>query len=490
MAELLAVCVGLPKDVAWRNSTVHTGVWKQAVSGPRMVRHLNIDGDGQGDLGGHGGEQRAVLVYQIDSYRYWQAELGRDDFVHGQFGENFTVDGLADDEVCIGDRYRIGSAVFEVSQPRVTCYRVGLRMDEPRMAALMVSHRRPGFYFRVVTEGVVEAGDEIVKIESGPERMTVAEIDALLYLPGHPRDQLSPRAADPGVEPRMEGVVAGDARPRRRGRVGRQRRIDPRRGEPPAGMERVPRAPRRPAGRRDRGRHVAVARRPRRRAGPGRTTGPVRHPATAHRSRRGAADPQLLAVGPARFHRVPDQREARARGVRQQLRARPPARRRHRRGRRPARRLHPGRGRRAAAAAVGRHRGHTRAGDAPRPRRARRGAGGLVAARRPQPRRARVRRGSLRVAGRAPERACPHRLQPARPRRPRGRHVHDRRPALGRRRRSARHPARRRRLSLRSGGVHGRARRVARRPRVRSRATSTPRRSGPSPGSRPASSRR
>ena len=93
-----------------------------------MVRRLNIDGDGQGDLAGHGGEHRAVLVYQVDSYRYWQDQLRRSDFSYGQFGENFTVDGLADDEVCIGDRYRIGEAVFEVSQPRVTCYRLGIRM--------------------------------------------------------------------------------------------------------------------------------------------------------------------------------------------------------------------------------------------------------------------------------------------------------------------------------------------------------------------------
>ncbi|WP_329431183.1 MOSC and FAD-binding oxidoreductase domain-containing protein (plasmid) [Streptosporangium sp. NBC_01495] len=190
MATLLSINVGLPKDVPWHGATVHTGVWKRSVTGPRTVRRLNIDGDGQGDLQGHGGEHRAVLVYQIDSYRYWQEELGRDDFVYGQFGENFTVDGLPDDEVCVGDRYRVGEAVFEVTQPRVTCYRVGLRMNEPRMAALLVSHRRPGFYFRVITEGRVEAGDEIVKVASGPEAMSVAEIDALLYLPGHPRDRL------------------------------------------------------------------------------------------------------------------------------------------------------------------------------------------------------------------------------------------------------------------------------------------------------------
>src|SRR5208282_2675243 len=150
---------------------------KEPVAGPRRVGTLNVEGDGQGDLAGHGGEQRAVFVYQLDSYRYWEGELGRSDFVHGQFGENFTVEGLADDEVCIGDRYRIGTALFEVSQPRVTCYRVGVRMNEPRMAALLVSHHRPGFYFRVLEEGEVGSGDEILKVSDGPERMTVAEID-------------------------------------------------------------------------------------------------------------------------------------------------------------------------------------------------------------------------------------------------------------------------------------------------------------------------
>jgi ferredoxin-NADP reductase/MOSC domain-containing protein YiiM len=187
---LLSVNVGMPQDVTWHGRTVHTAVWKKPVTGPRMVRRLNIDGDGQGDLAGHGGEQRAVFVYQIESYQYWQKQLGRDDFTYGQFGENFTVRGLADDQVCIGDQYRIGGAVFEVTQPRVTCFRVGIRMDDPQMPALLVSHHRPGFYFRVLTEGTVQAGQEIVKLASGPETMTVAEMDALLYLPGHPRQQL------------------------------------------------------------------------------------------------------------------------------------------------------------------------------------------------------------------------------------------------------------------------------------------------------------
>ncbi len=184
---LLSVNAGLPRDVAWEGNTVHTGVWKYPVDGPAMVRRLNIDGDGQGDLAGHGGEMRAVLVYQIDSYRHWQRHFGRD-LGYGQFGENLTVDGLPDDEVCIGDRYRIGEAEFEVTQPRVTCYRVGMRLGEPELPALLVSHHRPGFYMRVIAEGHIQAGDEIVKTRTGPGVVTVADTDALLYLPHKDRD--------------------------------------------------------------------------------------------------------------------------------------------------------------------------------------------------------------------------------------------------------------------------------------------------------------
>jgi ferredoxin-NADP reductase/MOSC domain-containing protein YiiM/ferredoxin len=189
--RLLSVNVGLPQDVAWQGRTVHTAVWKRPVPGPQLVRRLNIDGDGQGDLAGHGGEHRAVFVYQIESYRYWQQQLARDDFSYGQFGENFTVAGLADDQVRIGDRYQIGQALFEVTQPRVTCYRVGIRMNDPRIPALLVSHHRPGFYLRVLREGAVKAGDEIVPVAPGPEAMTVAEVDALLYLPGHSRQRVA-----------------------------------------------------------------------------------------------------------------------------------------------------------------------------------------------------------------------------------------------------------------------------------------------------------
>jgi len=205
VARLLSVNVGLPRDIAWKGRTVHTAIWKEPVQGRRRVRRLNLDGDGQGDLAGHGGEQRAVFVYQIDSYRHWQERLQRNDFVHGQFGENFTIEGLPDTEVCIGDRYRIGSALFEVSQPRVTCYRVGIRMNEHQMAALLTSSGRPGFYFRVLEEGDVGAGDEIVKAGEANERMTVAEINALLYSANHPRDRLERAVRIEALSPGWRG---------------------------------------------------------------------------------------------------------------------------------------------------------------------------------------------------------------------------------------------------------------------------------------------
>jgi ferredoxin-NADP reductase/MOSC domain-containing protein YiiM len=204
-ATLLAVSVGMPQDVPWEGRTVRTGVWKYPVDGPRTVRRLNIDGDGQGDTEGHGGEQRAVMVYQLDSYRHWQQHLGRDDLTYGQFGENLTVDGMGDDEVCIGDRYRIGDAEFEVTQPRVTCYRVAMRLGVPELPALLVSHHRPGFYLRVIREGDVRAGDRIVRTRSGPYGVTVAEADALLYLPDRDVDRLRAATRVPALSPGWQG---------------------------------------------------------------------------------------------------------------------------------------------------------------------------------------------------------------------------------------------------------------------------------------------
>jgi ferredoxin-NADP reductase/MOSC domain-containing protein YiiM len=199
--RLLSVNVGKPKDVPWRGKTVYTGIWKSPVEGPVMARRLNIDGDGQGDLGGHGGEQRAVMVYQAESYDFWKSYLNRDDLVPGSFGENFTVSGLADDDVCIGDRYRIGEAEFEVTQPRVTCFRVGLRLGEPAMPNLLVAQHRPGFYFRVITEGLVQAGDDIVRTRRGRHELTVADVDALLYLPNRNIEQLRKVVDVPALSP-------------------------------------------------------------------------------------------------------------------------------------------------------------------------------------------------------------------------------------------------------------------------------------------------
>src|SRR4051794_8856966 len=210
--RLLSVNVGGPREVAWQGKTVRTAIWKAPVEGPRMVRRINIDGDDQADRVAHGGEHRAVFVYQVESYRYWEHELGRDDFAFGQFGENLTVEGMADDEVCIGDRFRIAAAEFEVTQPRVTCYRVGIRLDNPRMPTLLVAHHRPGFYLRVLKEGPVEAGEEIVRIARGAERMTIADTDALLYLPGRSpetlRRALEIPALSPGWRDRFEALLS------------------------------------------------------------------------------------------------------------------------------------------------------------------------------------------------------------------------------------------------------------------------------------------
>jgi MOSC domain-containing protein YiiM/ferredoxin-NADP reductase/ferredoxin len=201
MGAIVSVNVGLPQDVAWQGRTVRTAIWKQPVAGRVFARRLNLDGDGQGDLSGHGGEQRAIMVYQLDSYRYWASYLGRSDLAPGIFGENLTVEGLTDAEICIGDRFRIGSVVVEVSQPRDTCYRLGIRLQRPDMAALVVAHHRPGFYFRVIQEGELGAGDRIEKLSDGPERMTVAEIDALLYSAEHPLEALRRAARIPALSP-------------------------------------------------------------------------------------------------------------------------------------------------------------------------------------------------------------------------------------------------------------------------------------------------
>ena len=204
--------------------------------------------------------------------------------------------------MCIGDRYRIGEALFEVTQPRVTCYRVGIRMDEPAMPSLLVAHHRPGFYLRVLEEGTVEAGEEIVKVADGPERLTVAQVDALLYLPDKPRALLERALRVPALSEGWQGsfrelLAKGD------------------RGTPATPAWRGFR-PLRVAGIRRESASISSfllvpadddARDTRRGARP------VPHAAGATGRRRARADPQLLAVGRPRRARVPDQRQARGR---------------------------------------------------------------------------------------------------------------------------------------------------------------------------------
>jgi ferredoxin-NADP reductase/MOSC domain-containing protein YiiM len=207
LSHVVSVNVGLPRDHAWNGRTVHTGAWKEPVEGPRMVRRLGMEGDGQGDTYGHGGPHRAVLVYQLESYEYWRKHFDRPDIGPGMFAENLTIDGPADTEVFIGDRFRIGGAVFEVSQPRVTCFRAGLRLGRPDLAALLVAHHRPGFYMRVLTEGEVRAGDAVERIATGPGKVSVAAVDALLYLPEPDRDALRRALMIPALSPGWQGSL-------------------------------------------------------------------------------------------------------------------------------------------------------------------------------------------------------------------------------------------------------------------------------------------
>jgi ferredoxin-NADP reductase/MOSC domain-containing protein YiiM len=179
--RLLSVNVATPRTFEWRGQIVSSAIFKEPVSDRRWVGTLTIDGDDQADKQGHGGEHRAVFVYQMESYRYWEHELARALDGPGQFGENFTVEGLSDTEVAIGDRFAIGSAVFEVTQPRVTCYKIGIRLNEPRMAALLTGHGRPGFYLRVLQPGEVGAEDEITFLGGADDRLTVRQISDLLY---------------------------------------------------------------------------------------------------------------------------------------------------------------------------------------------------------------------------------------------------------------------------------------------------------------------
>ena len=179
--KLRSVNVSMPKDIVQGGKTVTTGIFKEPVEGRVMLRRLNLDGDGQADLWGHGGAFRAVYVYSFENYAYWARELGRDDFTIGQFGENFTVEGMAEDDVHVGDVFRLGSALVEVSQPRVPCYKLAIKMGIEGFQNQFLASGRMGFYFRVLEEGEVGAGDTIELVKREARAMTEREVNALLY---------------------------------------------------------------------------------------------------------------------------------------------------------------------------------------------------------------------------------------------------------------------------------------------------------------------
>ncbi len=210
--KLLSVNVSLPKEITVKGRTVRTGIFKEPVDRRVTVGALNIDGDGQADLIGHGGPFRAVLVYSFENYAYWERELGQSGFEFGHFGENFTVDGMLDEDIHVGDVFRIGTALFEVSQPRVPCYKLAIKVGGEGFYNRILESGRPGFYFRVLEEGEVGAGDVIERVSLDPAGMTVPQVSDLLYFDKDDLDSaraaLRIKALSPGWKQSFEERLA------------------------------------------------------------------------------------------------------------------------------------------------------------------------------------------------------------------------------------------------------------------------------------------
>ena len=210
--KLLSLNVSRPREVARGSETVTTGIFKEPVEGRVMLRALNLDGDGQADLVGHGGIYKAVYAYSVENYEYWKRELRRADLAFGQFGENFTVEGMPEDKVHIGDVFRVGEAMVEVTQPRVPCYKLGIKMGLPGFVKMFLASCRVGFYLRVLEEGEVGSGDVLDRVRTDPKRMTVREICRLLYFDpenlGGARKALRIGALSPGWRQSFEERLA------------------------------------------------------------------------------------------------------------------------------------------------------------------------------------------------------------------------------------------------------------------------------------------
>jgi len=178
--RLVSVNVGLPRDASWQGRPVRTGIFKESVEGPVEVRGVNLAGDRQADLTVHGGADKAVYGYPSEHYPYWRKELDVDVLPWGAFGENLTTEGLLETEVGIGDRYRIGTTLLEVSQPRIPCHKLALRHGRVDLPKRFLRSGRSGFYFRIVEEGRLTVGDPIERVHRDPAELSVADVQSLV----------------------------------------------------------------------------------------------------------------------------------------------------------------------------------------------------------------------------------------------------------------------------------------------------------------------
>jgi len=188
--KLRSINVGLPREVEWRGNTVRTSIFKAPVSGPIRVSRLNLEGDEQSDLSVHGGSDKAVYAYPSEHYAFWREELAGTDLPWGVFGENFTTEGLLEDTVFIGDRLRAGSAEFVVTQPRLPCFKLGIRFGRPDMVKRFQRSGRTGFYLAVLREGEVAAGDSVTLVARDAHGITVADVARLFMADAVNQDQL------------------------------------------------------------------------------------------------------------------------------------------------------------------------------------------------------------------------------------------------------------------------------------------------------------
>lgn len=203
--RVLSVNVGRPRDVMWRGKVVRTSIFKDPVAGAVAVRTLNLDGDGQADLSVHGGRDKAVYAYPSEHYAFWQRELGADALPWGAFGENLTTQGLAETDLCIGDRLRCGSAELIVTQPRIPCFKLGVRFDRPDLVKRFLHSDRSGFYLAVVREGELRGGDAIESIAATGDRISIAAANALYRADVPDRDQIARLIALPALSEAWRG---------------------------------------------------------------------------------------------------------------------------------------------------------------------------------------------------------------------------------------------------------------------------------------------